>query len=88
MFISLTTKPENNKTHRRVEIINKLLGLHKQKKIKIIISTMAIIKFQPYQKQTSHIPELAKFINNLFNSTNILLYEHSESVPIEKVVET
>ena len=74
MFISLATKPANDEARKRVEIIKELLDLHKQKQIEIVVSTMAIVEFRPYQEQAQHDPELAKFVDNLFNSTDILLY--------------
>ena len=74
MFISLATEPANEEAHRRVEIIKELLGLFEQKKIEIVVSTMAIVEFRPYQEQSPHDPGLATFVDNLFNSTDILLY--------------
>jgi predicted nucleic acid-binding protein len=74
MFISLVTKPKTDEGSKRVEKIKELLALHEQKKIEIVVSTMAIVEFRPYQDQASHDPALVQFVDALFNSTDIELY--------------
>lgn len=74
MFITLVTRQETKEGHKRVEKIQELLGLHEQKKIEIAISTMAIVEFRPYQEGVPHDPAAAKIVDDLFNSTDILLY--------------
>lgn len=69
MFISLATNVDEG----RVKIIKELLDLHEKKQIEIIVSTMAIVEFRPYQGQAPHT-ETAKIVDDLFNSTDILLY--------------
>jgi len=75
MFISLATKQTTDERRKRVEKIKELLALHEQKKIEIAISTMAIVEFRPYQDAASHDPANVKRIEELFNSTDITLYD-------------
>ncbi len=74
MFISLATKQTTEEGHERVEKIKALLTLHEQKKIELVISTMAIVEFRPYQDGVAHDPATAKIVDDLFNSTDIALY--------------
>lgn len=74
MFISLASLQTTDEGRKRVETIKELLGLHEQKKIEIIISTMVIVEFRPYAEGGSHDPALTKIVEDLFNSTDILIY--------------
>lgn len=71
MFITLATEQSTDEGRKRVERIKELLALHEQKKIEIVISTMAIVEFRPYQEGVLHDPEAARIVDELFNSTDI-----------------
>ncbi len=74
MFITLAFQQVTDEGCKRVKVIKELLDLHEQKKIEIVVSTMAIVEFRPYQGAQAHNPALARIVDDLFNSTDILLY--------------
>ena len=74
MFITLACTQVTDEGRERVKVIKELLDLHERKEIEIIASTMAMVEFRPYQGGQAHDPVLARFVDNLFNSADILLY--------------
>lgn len=71
MFITFVTEQTTEEGRERVEKIKELLALHEQKKIELVVSTMAIVEFRPYQEGVLYDPEAAKIVDGLFNSTDI-----------------
>jgi len=78
MFISLVT----NVDPERVRTIKELLNLHEQQRIEIVVSTMAIVEFRPYQAGMSIDAAAAKAVDDLFNSTDILLYSLTPDIAL------
>lgn len=74
MFITLASQQVTVEGCKRLKVIKELLGLHDQKNIEIIVSTMVIAEFRPYSHGASPDPALAQIVDDLFNSTDILLY--------------
>lgn len=74
MFISFVTKQATDEGCKRVEIIKELLGLHEQQKIEIIVSTMVMAESRPDSEGGVYDPASANIVDDLFNSTDILLY--------------